>query len=70
MHGGPLVQRDDGFGARWFPSQSAVRSDRVEVLAPLLDDDPGLLERVENLTIQQFVAEPGTEALAVTVLPG
>ena len=42
----------------------------IVVAAPTLDDDPCLGEAVEDLTIQQFVAELGVEALAVTVLPG
>jgi hypothetical protein len=35
-----------------------------------LDDDPGLSERVEDLSIKRFVAKPGVEALNEAVLPG
>ena len=38
--------------------------------SPGLDDDPGLSKRVEDLSIEQFVAKPGVEALDETVLPG
>ena len=32
-----------------------MRAYRVEVPAPLLNDDSSPFERVENLTVQQFV---------------
>lgn len=47
-----------------------MRSDRVVVAAPSLDDDPGLLQSVEDLAIEQFIAQAGVEALNVAVLPG
>jgi hypothetical protein len=31
--------------------------------SPALDDDPGLRERIENLSVEQFVPEPSVEAL-------
>jgi transposase len=37
------------------------------VLAPLLDDDAGFPEGVEDLPIEQFVPETGIEARAVSV---
>ena len=40
------------------------------MLAPALDDDLGLFERVEDFAIEQFVAELGVEPLAIAVLPG
>ena len=43
---------------------------RVVVPSPLLNDDPGFLQAVEDLPVQELVAEPGIEALAVPVLPG
>lgn len=46
-----------------------MRSDRVEVLAPLLDDDSGLLQAVEDFTVQAFVAQFAVEGLAVAVFP-
>ena len=41
----------------------------VIVLAPLFDDDFGLLECVEDFAVKQLVPEAGVEALAVAVLP-
>src|SRR5690606_35192039 len=35
-----------------------------------LDDDPGLGQAVEDLTIKQFIAQLRVEALAIAVLPG
>ena len=37
--------------------------------SPTLDDDPGLLERVEDFTVQKLVAQLRVEALAIAVLP-
>ena len=44
-------------------------SDTIIMSPPTLDDDPGLLERIENLAVEQFVAHSGVEALDVTVRP-
>ena len=41
----------------------------VVVPPPGFDDDLGLGEAVEDLTVEQFVAELRVEALAVAVLP-
>ena len=46
-----------------------MRPDCVVVLAPPFDDDPGLLQRVENLAVEQLVAKLRVEALAIAVLP-
>ncbi len=46
-----------------------MRPDRVVVIAPLFNQHFRLLERVEDLTGEQLVAELAVEALAVTVLP-
>jgi hypothetical protein len=37
---------------------------------PAFDDDLCLLERIEYLSVQQFVAELRVEALSVAVFPG
>ena len=42
---------------------------RVVVPPPLLNDDPGFFQAVEDLSVQELIAEPGIEALAVSVLP-
>ena len=47
-----------------------MRSYRVVVLAPLLDDDGGFLQAVEDLSIEQFIAQFPVEGFAVAVLPG
>jgi hypothetical protein len=47
-----------------------VRPDGVVVLAPLLDEDLGLLEAAEDFTVEQFVPQPAVEAFAIAVLPG
>lgn len=46
-----------------------MRSDRVEVLAPLLDNDSGFLQAVEDFTVQAFVAQFAVEGFAVAVFP-
>ena len=43
--------------------------DPVVLLPPLLDHDPCLLQRVEDLPIQAFLPQLPIEALAVPVLP-
>ena len=47
-----------------------MRPDRVVVLAPVLDQHLGLLEGVEDLTIEQLIPELPIEALVLAVLPG
>lgn len=44
-------------------------SDRLVMPAPTLDDDLRFSERIENLAVQEFVAQPGIEALDIAVLP-
>jgi hypothetical protein len=46
-----------------------VPSDSVVLIAPLLDDDPGFLQAVEDLLIEAFVARFAVEGLAISVLP-
>ena len=68
MHDRPLVHWDGGFRGRRAVAQCTVRSFRVVVSPPLLDQDLSLLEAIEDLAIEQFVSETGVEALAVSVL--
>ncbi len=42
---------------------------RVEVPSPLFNDNAGLFQAVEDLSVQELIAEPGIEALAVSGLP-
>ena len=46
-----------------------MRAPGVVVLTPALGDDPGLGEAVEQLAVQELVAQLGVEPLAVAVLP-
>ena len=66
VDGGPVAHL---YGCRWSVAKSAMRTDSVVVLTPFFDDDLGFLERVEDLSIEQLVAELCVEALAVAVLP-
>ena len=70
VHDRPLVHWDDAFRSRRPVAEGAVRADGIVVAPPLLDEDLGLAERMEDLPVQQLVPEPGVEALAVAVLPG
>ena len=47
-----------------------MRSDGVVMSSPLLDEDFGLMDRVENFAIEQLVAETAVEAFHIAVLPG
>ena len=47
-----------------------MRADGVVVPSPGFDQDLRLLQRVEDLAVEQLVAELGVEALDVAVLPG
>src|ERR687898_1466865 len=49
--------------------QRGVWAKGVIVPTPALDDDLGLLERGEDLAVEQLVPELGVEALDVAVLP-
>jgi len=70
VHDGPFVQRDSDFEC-WQPvSKRAVRALGIVVASPLLDDDLGLLQGIEDYAVKQFVSEPGIEALDKAVLPG
>ena len=46
-----------------------MRSHTIVMAPPTFDDDPGLLERVEALSVEQLIAHSGIEALDVAVLP-
>jgi hypothetical protein len=47
-----------------------MRADLVVVLAPESGDDTNFLQCVEDLPVEQLVAEPGVERFDVPVLPG
>ena len=45
-------------------------SNGVVVVSLLADDDLGFLQTVEDLTVEQLIAQLAVEALAVAILPG
>ena len=47
-----------------------MRTHGVEVPPPTFDDDLRLRERIEDLAVEKFVAQPGIERLDEAVLPG
>ena len=60
----------DGFWRGRFIAQRRVRSGRVVVVSPALDEGFGFAEVVENFAGQQLISELGVEAFAVAILPG
>src|SRR3954463_2938575 len=60
----------DHFWCGRLVAQGRVWAAGVVVPPPALDDDLGLGQRVEDLTVEQLVTELAVEALAVAVLPG
>ena len=46
-----------------------MRPDRVILPAPGFDQNPGFLQRVEDFSVEEFVAQPGIEAFDIAVLP-
>ena len=69
VHCRALIQWNNGLGRWWCVAQCTVWAFRVVVLSPILDDDPGLLERVKHFAVQEFVAHSTVEALAEAVFP-
>src|SRR5205823_8282817 len=46
-----------------------MRANHIVVTSPALDDDLGFTQRVEDLTVEQFVAQARIEAFDEAVLP-
>ena len=46
-----------------------MRPDRVVVTSPAFDDDLRLAQRIEDLAVEQLVAQPGIKTLDEAVLP-
>ena len=85
VHGWHLGQRPSARRSWWGLPGRALREPRrrglwsiserrmgprfVVMPPPAFDDDPRLLERIEDLTIQQLIAKLRVEALAIAVLP-
>lgn len=55
VHGGDLIHGDDALRCRGSITRGALWTDRVLVPAPLLDDNAGFVDGLENLAIEQFV---------------
>ena len=53
----------------WLPADRSMRSNRVVVNAPLFYQNACFIEAVEQLSIQELVAELAIEAFTVTILP-
>ncbi len=49
--------------------QRAMGPDRIEFPSPTLDQDLDLRQRVEDLAIEQLIAQLAVEGLDITVLP-
>ena len=60
----------NGLRCRRSVADGTMRPDGVVVLAPMLDQHLGLLEGVEDLTVEQLIPKLPVEALVVAVLPG
>ena len=63
VHGGPRVDRDDGFRGWGTVSHGAVRPDSIVVVVPFLDQDLGFA----HLAVEEFIPKPGVEALAIRI---
>src|ERR687885_1277212 len=50
-------------------AQRSMRAHHIVVPAPALDHDLGLLQAVEDFSIEKLISEPGIEALDLAVLP-
>ena len=60
--------KDQGVGSRRLVPQVRVRPHSAVVLPTAFDDDRRFRQRVENLSVQQLVAQRAIEALAIAVL--
>src|SRR5690606_1216964 len=61
--------RWNGLGRRWSIPERAVRPDGVVMPPPSFDQDLGLGERVEDLSVEQFITQRSVEAFAIAILP-
>ena len=50
-------------------AQGAVWPDSVVVYAPLLDQDFGLPQALEDFAVEPFIPEPDVKAFAAAVFP-
>jgi hypothetical protein len=69
VHDRPWFHVDNGFWSWWAVAQSTVGPYLVVMSPPLFDQDLRLSEAIKDLSVEQLIAEPSIEALAVAVLP-
>lgn len=69
VHGYPFMQMDEGFWCWGGVSKRAVGAFGVAMTPPSFNDDLGLFQRVEDFSVEQFVAQAGVEALDIAVFP-
>src|SRR6516225_4698886 len=65
----PHFLQQDGLRCRWPVAERRMRSHRVVVHSPPLDYHLRLLQRVEDLALQTFIAQLAIEAFAVAIFP-
>jgi hypothetical protein len=65
---GQFLSRYDDFRRRRSISKRTVRPDGVVVDAPLLDDHLCFSQRVEDLSVEQFIAQLAVEGFGVDPL--
>jgi len=69
MHDWPLAHRDHGF-RRWLAvSQCNVWSFGVVVVPSSFDDELGLLQGLDDFSVQNFIPHSPVEDFTVSVLP-
>ena len=62
-------RRNEDLRRRWSVAQRFMRANGIVVAPPAFDHDPGLVERVEDLAVEQLVAQAGVEAFDIAILP-
>ena len=61
VHDRSLIHRDDGFWSRWSIAKRTVWPFLVVMLPPLFDQNLGLLQRIEDLAVEQLVSQLAVE---------
>lgn len=68
MHGRLRVHRDEGFRRWWAVVQGAVGPVSVAVEVPVLNEDLGFAQGVEDLAVKQLFVKSGVKTFAIPVL--
>src|SRR5690606_14790336 len=69
LQGRPREWWDEDLRRRRLVAERSMRTHGVVMPTPAFHDDPGLFERVEDLAVEEFVAQASIEALDVAILP-